>query len=105
MPLCQGQTLAISQNAALFSLLGTTYGGNGVSTFQLPDLQGRVMAGQGNGAGLSPYTIGEKAGTANVSILITNMPSHTHAVTGDPRCGLGHQGDAADPRGEHGAGA
>ncbi len=77
---CNGQTLAISQYAALFSLLGTTYGGNGTSTFQLPNLQGRVAISQGNGAGLSPYVIGEVAGTENVTLLVNQIPSHNHAV-------------------------
>jgi len=78
--LCAGQTLAISQNAALFALLGTTYGGNGTSTFQLPNLQSRVAVGQGQGAGLSNYVIGEVTGVENVTILLNNMPSHTHAA-------------------------
>jgi microcystin-dependent protein len=78
--LCQGQALSISQNTALFSLLGTTYGGNGTSTFNLPDLQGRVPISWGNGAGLSPVVIGEKAGSNNVSILLANLPSHNHPL-------------------------
>jgi len=77
---CNGQTLAISQYAALFSLLGTTYGGNGTTNFQLPNLQGRVAIGQGNGAGLSPYVMGQAAGTENVSLATAQIPSHTHAV-------------------------
>src|SRR5665213_1368439 len=77
--LCNGQTIAISQNAALFSLLGTYYGGNGVNTFQLPDLQGRMAIGQGNGRGLTPRVIGENSGTETVSILTSNMPQHSHA--------------------------
>lgn len=82
--LCAGQTLSIGQYSALFALLGTTYGGNGVQTFQLPDLQGRVAIGQGNGLGLSQYVIGQKSGTENVSILVSNMPSHTHVATFTP---------------------
>ena len=90
--LCQGQTLSISQNNALFALLGTTYGGNGTTTFNLPDLQGRVPISWGNGVGLSPVVIGEKAGSNNVSIGIANLPAHNHplnvsnatAVAGDP---------------------
>ena len=78
--LCQGQTLPISQYAALFSLLGTQYGGNGTTTFQLPDLQGRVPINQGNGAGLPAYVIGQKAGSPNVSILASNLPAHSHPV-------------------------
>lgn len=76
--LCNGQTLAISQNAALFSLLGTTYGGNGTTTFQLPNLQSRVPIHQGTGLGLSTYVMGEAAGTENVTLLQTQMPMHTH---------------------------
>ena len=78
--LCQGQLLPISQNAALFSILGTTYGGNGTTTFALPDLQGRAAVGQGNGAGLSPVVLGEKAGSQSVSLLTGNLPAHNHLV-------------------------
>jgi len=78
--LCQGQTLSIAQNNALFALLGTTYGGNGQTTFNLPDLQGRAPVGQGNGAGLSPVVIGEKGGQENTTILTSNLPPHTHTV-------------------------
>ena len=79
---CQGQILSIAQNTALFSLLGTTYGGNGQTTFALPDLQGRMPIGQGQGPGLPSYTMGEEAGTTNVTLLSTNMPIHNHAATG-----------------------
>jgi microcystin-dependent protein len=79
--LCNGQTLAIAQNTALFSLLGTTYGGNGVSTFQLPDLQGRHSVHQGTGPGLSTYVLGQKAGNENVMLTISNLPMHTHTAT------------------------
>ena len=78
--LCNGQTLSISQNSALFALIGTYYGGNGVTTFNLPDLQGRVPIHQGNGAGLSPYVIGENGGSANATILAQNLPAHTHTI-------------------------
>ncbi len=78
---CNGQTLSIAQNVALFSLLGTFYGGNGTSTFQLPDLQGRSPIGMGNGLGLSPFVIGEAGGSENVSIQIPNLPSHTHTAS------------------------
>jgi microcystin-dependent protein len=81
--LCQGQILPISQYAALFSILGTTYGGNGVTTFALPDLQGRAPIGQGNGAGLQPTLLGEKAGVASVTISASNMPMHNHALACD----------------------
>lgn len=77
--LCQGQIMAISQNSALFALLGTMYGGNGVQTFALPDLQGRMPIGMGNGAGLSPRSQGEIGGTENATLLVNNLPTHTHA--------------------------
>jgi microcystin-dependent protein len=79
--LCNGQTLSIQQNAALFSLLGTTYGGNGTSTFQLPNLQGRLAIHQGTGAGLPAMVIGEFGGVQNVSLNINNLPAHTHLAT------------------------
>jgi microcystin-dependent protein len=85
--LCNGQTLSISQYSALFALLGTSYGGNGTSTFQLPNLQGRTAIGQGNGAGLTPRVIGESSGAENVSITINNLPSHTHIATFTPSGG------------------
>jgi microcystin-dependent protein len=75
-----GQTLAISQNAALFSLLGTTFGGNGTSTFQLPNLQGRVIVGVGQTPGLSTYVWGEVGGTEQVTLNQTQMPMHTHVA-------------------------
>jgi microcystin-dependent protein len=78
--LCNGQTLPIAQYQALFALLGTTYGGNGVSTFQLPNLQGRVPIHQGSGQSGTPYIIGENSGAENVTILYNNMPIHTHSV-------------------------
>ncbi len=83
--LCQGQLIPISQNSALFSLLGTTYGGNGVTTFALPDLRGRVPIGFGQGPGLSNYQQGEQIGTENVTLLSTHMPAHQHTV---PSTGL-----------------
>jgi microcystin-dependent protein len=79
---CDGQIIAISQNTALFSILGTFYGGNGTTTFGLPDMRGRSPIGQGDGSGLSPYVIGELAGTENTSLNSTNIPSHTHLVNG-----------------------
>jgi microcystin-dependent protein len=78
--LCNGQTLSISQNTALFSLLGTTYGGNCVSTFNLPDLRGRVAIHPGQGPGLSSYVEGQQAGVENVTLLINQIPSHNHTV-------------------------
>jgi microcystin-dependent protein len=77
--LCNGQLLSIQQNTALFSLLGTTYGGNGVQTFALPNLQSRVPIGQGNGAGLTPRVIGESAGAENVTLTTSTVPTHQHS--------------------------
>jgi microcystin-dependent protein len=77
---CNGQLLSISQNTALFSILGTTYGGNGQTTFALPDLQCRVPMHWGNGAGLSPKVIGEVAGTETVTLLSVHMAPHTHPL-------------------------
>jgi microcystin-dependent protein len=77
---CSGQLLPISQNTALFSLIGTYYGGNGTSTFALPDLQGRLPVGQGNGAGLSPYVLGQSGGVENVTLTTGQLASHSHAV-------------------------
>lgn len=77
---CNGQLLSIAQNTALFSILGTTYGGDGVTTFALPNLQGRVAIHPGQSAGGSSYVLGEVGGTENVSILISNMPTHNHIV-------------------------
>lgn len=78
--LCNGQTLAISQNTALFSLIGTYYGGDGVTTFQLPNLQSRVPIHQGQGLGLSPYNIGQIGGFENVTLSTQQMPQHNHGV-------------------------
>ncbi|HEV3198008.1 MAG TPA: tail fiber protein [Bryobacteraceae bacterium] len=75
---CDGQLMAISQNTALFSLLGTTYGGDGKSTFGLPNFQGSAAMGQGNGAGLTPRFLGENGGEQTVTLLQTEMPNHSH---------------------------
>ncbi|MFO0747720.1 MAG: tail fiber protein [Myxococcota bacterium] len=77
---CDGQLLSIQQNTALFSLLGTTYGGNGVTTFGLPDLRGRVPIHQGQGPGLSPRVIGEVGGEENHVLSLGELPTHTHVV-------------------------
>lgn len=78
---CSGQILSIASNTALFSLLGTTYGGNGQTTFALPDLRGRMPIGQGSGAGLPSHTMGELSGTTSVTLLTSNIPAHTHTVS------------------------
>jgi microcystin-dependent protein len=76
-----GQLLAISQNTALFALLGTNFGGNGQTTFALPDMRGRVLIHDGQGPGLTPRTIGESAGTEEVTLNNAQLPAHTHTVT------------------------
>jgi microcystin-dependent protein len=78
--LCDGQLLAISQNTALFSLLGTYYGGDGKSNFALPNLQGSAPMNQGNGLGLTPRVLGEVGGETAVTLLVSQMPAHTHAA-------------------------
>ena len=78
---CEGQLLAINTNTALFSILGVQYGGDGKTTFALPDLRGRTALGVGQGPGLSNYTIGERTGTENVTLLTPQMPTHSHAAT------------------------
>lgn len=80
--LCQGQLLPISANTALFSILGTTYGGDGRTTFALPDFRGRTIVGQGHGPGLSARPLGQKGGTETNTLNITQMPAHNHAATG-----------------------
>lgn len=77
---CNGQLLPISQNTALFSLLGTTYGGDGKSNFALPDLQGRASMHQGQGPGLSVRDLGESGGSETVTLLASEIPAHTHAL-------------------------
>jgi microcystin-dependent protein len=76
--LCNGQVMPIAQNTALFSLLGTQFGGNGTSNFALPNLQGSAPMNQGNGLGLSPRVMGETGGEPNVTLLATQVPAHTH---------------------------
>lgn len=77
---CSGQILPISQYTALFSLIGTYYGGNGTSNFQLPDLRGRTAVGQGQGPGLSDYVVGEILGAENETMLASNIPAHRHTI-------------------------
>lgn len=79
--LCNGQLLDIASHTALFSILGTTYGGDGRTTFALPELRGRVPVHPGNGPGLIPITLGERAGSNNTTLTTANLPSHTHAAT------------------------
>src|SRR5262245_1751005 len=98
--MCQGQLLSIAQNTALFSLLGTMYGGNGQTTFGLPDLRGRSLVGMGQGPGLSNITQGEMSGTETVTLNITQMPAHTHTATATSKLqGATSAGDKANPQG------
>lgn len=92
--MCDGQLLPIAQNQALFSLLGTTYGGDGRSTFALPNLQGRVPLHGGQGSGLPLYSLGESAGAPTATLLINNLPAHSHALN----C-IGNGGNQASPVG------
>ena len=98
--ICNGQLINIASNTALFSILGTTYGGNGQTTFALPDLRGRVPTGTGTGPGLSNVQLGQVAGTPSVTLLQTNLPAHTHTVTasGSQTCKSG-AGNSDTPTG------
>ncbi len=84
---CNGQLMSINANPALYSLLGTMYGGDGRSTFGVPNLQGRVAMGAGNGVGLTPRRQGEYGGQETVQLSIAEMPAHTHAATSTPAGG------------------
>ncbi len=77
---CQGQLLSISENDVLFTLIGTTYGGDGQNTFGMPDLRGRMPIGQGQGPGLSPRTLGELDGSEQIQLTVNNLPAHNHAL-------------------------
>lgn len=85
---CDGSLLQISSHTALFSILGTTYGGDGRTTFGLPDLRGRVPVHEGTGPGLSPRRLGEKSGQETTTLSINNMPSHTHTIAGSVKVGV-----------------
>lgn len=91
---CNGQILPISQNTALFSLLGTTYGGNGATTFALPDLQGSAPMHPGQGPGLSLRDLGETGGSTTVTLLASEIPSHTHTLMS-----INDVGDSNQPAG------
>jgi microcystin-dependent protein len=84
---CDGQLLPLSQNTALFSLLGTTYGGNGKSNFALPNMQGNAPMHPGQGPGLSLHDLGETGGAQNVTLLESEIPSHTHTLRGNNTLG------------------
>lgn len=89
---CDGQLLAVSQNDALFSLLGTIYGGDGRTTFGLPDMRGRIPIHAGSGPGLSPRRLGARGGAENVTLSTNQLPSHTHTVKG-----TSDAADSSDP--------
>lgn len=91
---CQGQLLPISQNTALFSILGTTYGGDGRTTFALPDLQGRMAVSEGTGPGLPTYRLGEKAGNATTTLTVANLPQSHISLGGNT------EGTTAEPGGK-----
>lgn len=97
--LCNGQTLAIQQNAALFSLLGTFYGGNGTTTFQLPDLRSRVPVHQGTLSGGGTYVIGQTGGVESVILTVNQLPLHAHSVTGTPISASSLPATQTDPEG------
>jgi microcystin-dependent protein len=95
---CQGQIISIASNTALFSILGTTFGGNGQTTFALPDLQGRVPIGQGQGPGLSNIALGQKAGSNSVTLSANNLPQHIHGLSA-AQIKVNNIGDASSPVG------
>lgn len=97
---CSGQLLSVSQNTALFSLLGTYYGGNGIQTFALPNLNKAFAIGAGEGPGLTQRVIGEMAGVTAVTLLTPELPTHTHAVSG-----VSGTADSGDPEGRSWASA
>ena len=94
---CDGQLLAISQNTALFSLLGTTYGGDGRTTFGLPDLRGRVPIHPGNGPGLPSLTLGAKGGSATNTLSVAQLPAHNHAAAAQAANPVGRGEGTASP--------
>lgn len=77
---CNGQLMSVNQNQALFSLIGTTYGGNGIQNFALPDVRGRLIANQGQGPGLPAMTLGEMGGSEQVTLTPPSLPTHTHSL-------------------------
>jgi microcystin-dependent protein len=93
---CDGQLIAINQNTALFSLLGTTYGGDGRTTFALPDLRGRTMLSAGNGLGLSDRRLGSQGGSENNTLTVNQLPSHNHALGAGATVSIPVSGEDAD---------
>jgi microcystin-dependent protein len=106
---CDGSLLSIAQNTALFALVGTIYGGNGQTTFALPDLRGRVAVGAQNsqGPGLPAYQMGEMGGVPNTTLISTNLPAHNHVITGTVTmvANSGTDGQTDDPNGRRLSGA
>lgn len=98
--LCDGSLVAIRSNTALFSLLGTNYGGDGKNTFGLPDLRGRAIVDAGQGAGLSQYPVGAMVGTESVTLTQAEMPAHTHSPTGTVNINP-TAGNSASPAGNY----
>ncbi|MBE7373377.1 phage tail protein [Pseudomonas lopnurensis] len=101
---CAGQTMSIAQYSALFSLLGVAYGGDGQTTFKLPDLRGRVPIGQGQSPGTSNYDLGQSAGVESVTLTLDNLPAHTHVATGTVAASLpvsSALADTATPDADH----
>lgn len=93
--LCNGQLLAIAQNTALFSLLGTMYGGDGMTTFGLPDLRGRVPLHFGQGAGLSSYWLGDKGGSESTTLTVNQLPAHNHSLNASSSLGYSDDPNAS----------
>ena len=102
--LCEGQLLPISQYTALFSLLGTQFGGDGRTNFALPDLRGRAAIGQGQGPGLSPYAIGETQGAEQVTLTTATVPAHSHAFPAFASSATTNAPNGALPAEGHGSG-
>ncbi len=102
--LCEGQLLPISQNTALFSLLGTQFGGDGVRTFALPDLRGRVPIGQGQGPGLSAYDMGSQQGQESVTLAAATVPAHSHVFLAFAAAATTNAPNGALPAEGHGSG-
>ncbi len=97
---CDGQLLAIASNTALFSILGTTYGGDGRTTFALPDLRGRAPIHPGHGPGLSTYRLGQTGGVEDHTLTIAQMPTHNHLAASNTDVNVGDSGGETDPDGQ-----
>jgi len=97
---CDGRTLQINANAALYSILGTTYGGNGTTTFCLPDLRSRIPIQPGTGTGLSTYTLGQTGGTETNTLTTAQLPAHTHTITVTQQV-KADEGNSDDPTGRY----